>query len=164
MNRQRVYRAGLLTPCTDTAAVHSTVTAAADAARPHPTARSGALFASPTLAGVVRWVLGNHMCGYDTRVHELSVDADTTYVYLVRAWERVSEDNPATITGYWETGMTLTDWLAADLDAAEWEVIVDPDAVLRTRNVSAARLLAHAPTWRVPELKRIVRGWARTAA
>ena len=162
MNKQRVYRAGSMTPVEATGKCYGDITLAADAECPHPTPRNGALFATPTLPGVVRWVMGNDMCGYETRVREITVDADTTYVYRVSAWESVSwSDKPAEV--YWSTGVTLTDWYAtADtdgLDATNWEVLIAPENVLAVRNVSAKRMLVAAGD-RTLELKRIItRGW-----
>lgn len=170
MNKQRVYRAGHMTPSADCGPAKA-VTEQADAQCPHPTPRMGALFASPTMPGVVRWVLGNDMCRYETRVREITVDADTTYVYYIHAWESVSwnmrgfEDDKA--DAYWRTGLTLTEWLSKqdmmNFDASDWEVLIDPAAVLSVRNVSAARFMKAAPEWRIPELKRVVRSWARAA-
>lgn len=166
MNKQRVYRSGSMTPC-PTAGAANAVTVAADALRPHTTGRLGSLFAAPTLTGAARWVLGNDMCGYETRVREITIDADTTYVYSVDAWEHTHQDRPDSLAAYWATGMTLTDWLARaeaeELDGAQWEVLIDPAAVLGVRNVSAKRLLAAAPQWRASDVQRVVRRWRLAA-
>lgn len=131
-----------MTPAPNAGAAKA-ITEQADAFCPHPVSRTGSLFASPTLAGVVRWVLGNHMFRYETRVREIAVDADTTWVYQIKAWENVSwnmhgfQDSAA--RAYWDSGMTLTDWLSqADsaVDGSEWEVLIDPGTVLAVRNVS----------------------------
>lgn len=165
MNKQRVYRAGSMVPAPDAGAAKE-ITEHADAVCPHPAPRTGSLFAAPTLPGVVRWVLGNDMCRYETRVREITVDADTTWVYKVDAWEGVSwsGEDPSS---YWGTGMTLTQWLAVadeqDLDPTEWEVLVRPENVLSYRNVSGKRLLAAAPQRRLLELENIVRRWRRAA-
>lgn len=151
-----------MTPSVDAGAA-SKVTEFADARRPVPTPRLGSLFAAPTMAAAARWVLGNDMCRYNTRVRELVVDADTVMVYRVRAWERVEVGDDASADAYWATGMTLTDWLASCDEqgwvADEWEVVLKPAEVLSWRNVSAKRLLAQAPQWRLPELLRAVRLW-----
>lgn len=162
MNKARVYRAGLMDPAPDAGPAEA-VTRAAQARNPRPVGRAGSLFACPTMAGSVRWVLGNwpHK---ETRLREITVDADTVFVYEVRAWERVEVEDVAAIDAYWATGMTLTDFLATGLDAADWEVLVGPEAVISWRNVSAARFLAAAPQWRHPELRRIVRDWRTPTA
>lgn len=173
MNKQKVYRAGLMTPSTDAGGANAShaVTAAADAVRmgTHLPSRMGSLFAAPTLEGSVRWVRGNHMCRFETRLREITLDADTTYVFSVDAWEHASwsmrgapEDRAR---AYWDTAITLTDWLARaeteHLDGTEWEVVFPADAVLSVRNVSAARLLAATDTDHLTEVKQITRGWAR---
>lgn len=160
MNKQRVYRSGLMVGSDGGPAAE--VTVLADARCPHPTGRAFVLFATPTLPGVIRWVLGHRWNGATERVHEITVDADTTWVYLVRAWERTREDAPETVDAYWATGMTLTDWLTTpDLDGSEWEVLVGPSSALSSRPVSAARVLAAAEDYRLPEITRIVRDWRR---
>lgn len=171
MNKQKVYRAGSMTPSADAGAAHA-VTAAADGVRLGTALppRLGSLFAAPTLPGVVRWVRGNHGCRYETRVREITVDADTTYVFRISAWEDVSWNlrgfEAEKARAYWNTGVTLTDWLTRtetdDLDGSEWEVIFAPAAVLGVRNVSGARLLsAVADDYTRREIKDIARGWAR---
>lgn len=170
MNKQKVYRAGSMTPSPDAGAAY-TATTAADAVRPgaHLPPRLGSLFAAPTLAGSIRWVRGNHMCRYETRLREITVDADTTYVFSVSAWEHASWSMRGNVqeraAAFWNTAITLTDWLARtdaeDLDGREWEVIFAPSAVLGVRNVSAARLHAATAPSDLHEIKQITRGWAR---
>lgn len=115
--------------------------------------RTEAIFASPTLTGVGRWVRGN---AYNTRiadvkVREITVNPNDVYVYEIRAWEKAS--NPGSFhqpemdvrlaEEFWATGMTLTDWLAdGTLDAGEWECLLSPDLVLGVRPVSAKRVAA----------------------
>ena len=172
MNRQKVYRAGSMTPSPDAGAAYE-VTAAADDIRhigqrgKNLPARLGGLFAAPTLPGVVRWVRGNHYTRYESRVREITVDADTTYVFNIRAWEHVRDEyDTDAILDFWATGITLTDWLdraeAEGLDGSEWEVIFSPAAVLSVRNVSGARLLdAVTDDYTRREIGRITRDWAR---
>lgn len=160
VNKQRVYRSGLMVGSDGGPAAQ--VTVEADARCPHPTGRGFALFGAPTLPGVVRWVLGNRWTGTNERVHEIVVDADTTWIYRVNVWERTREAVPATVDAYWATGMTLTEWLATpDLDGSEWEVLVSATSVLSSRPVSAARVLAATEDYRLPEVTRIVRDWRR---
>lgn len=161
----RVYRSGAMGPASDAGAAVA-VTRAADLVRPagHP-ARQCALFAAPTLPGVVRWVLAGSLCRYETRLREITLDPTTAWVYQVDTWERTDVDDPATLHAYWATSMPLSAWLAraaADgLDGADWEVVFAPSQVKNYRNVSPARLLATASEWRHPELRRIVRTWRR---
>lgn len=152
------------------------VTTEADLRCPHPNTRHGSLFAAPALPGVVRWVLGNDMVHAETRVHEITVDADSVYVYEVDAWEMASlrwdepgqsERQRSKYDAYWGSGMTLTRWLeqseALDLDPSQWEVLVDPGQVLSVRNVSGKRLLSVTEPYLVPTISRTVRGWRRAA-
>jgi hypothetical protein len=168
VNKQKVYRAGSMTPSPDAGAAFR-VTASADGLRVGTAlpCRLGSLFAAPTLPGSVRWVRAMHMCRYETRLREITVDADTTYVFHIRSWERVRDENDTHgMRAFWNTGITLTDWLARadaeNLDGSEWEVIFAPSAVLAVRNVSAARLLsAVADPYDLHEVKQITRGWTR---
>lgn len=168
MNKQTVFRSGNMTPATT--GCHLEFTTHADLSRPHRVGRAGALFAAPTLAGSLRWISGNDMCRNETRLREITVDADTTYVYSVDAWEAASwTSSPSQdkIDAFWATGMTLTEWLATpDLDPSNWEVLIDPADVLAVRNVSAKRTLAAADfKYESDEilLKRIVSQWKYAA-
>lgn len=117
---------------------------AADARRPvGRQGRMDAVFCSPTLPGVTRWVRGNAMCKQgDVLVREIVVDADSVYVYSVRAWEGVGGfRGESAITDYWATGMTLTDWLATDLDPKDWEVLIGANDIISVRNVSDKRVI-----------------------
>lgn len=175
----RVYRAGLMTPSPDAGAA-ATVTAAADALRPEGrVARIGSLFATPDLSGVVRWVLGNSMCNYNTRVREITVDANDVWCYRVTDWERASltwderrvingQTDTDRVAAFWNNGMLLSAWLdaqadGADLHAEEWEILIAPEQVRSVRNVSQVRLLDAAPDWREPELRRVMREWRYAA-
>jgi hypothetical protein len=173
VNKQKVYRSGSMTPSPDAGGVNASyaTTVEADLLNPRAVGRLGSLFAAPSLGGVVRWVLGNDMCRYETRVREITVDADTTYVYSVDAWESLSWNMRGTVEdkarAYWDTGMTLTEWLARaeaeDFDASQWEVLIDPADVLAVRNVSANRLLMVAPQDEMTTLKRVTKTWKYAA-
>lgn len=139
-----VYRSGAVATPTERGC-EATSYAAADAVRPngHPS-RVQAIFASPTLSGVARWVRGNAMVGNsDIKVRQITVDPDTAMVYEVREWERASSiGTPAAYASFWDTGMTVSAWLNADLDPSEWEIMLDEADVLGIRPVSDKRLLA----------------------
>ncbi|MFS0885266.1 hypothetical protein [Aeromicrobium sp. 179-A 4D2 NHS] len=115
--------------------------------------RTEAIFASPTLEGVGRWVRGNAFNTRiaDVKVREITVNADDVWVYSIDAWESASHSQvehaqdrgKAGFETYWSSGMTLTDWLAdGTLDAGEWECLLDPSLVLGVRPVSAKRVAA----------------------
>lgn len=106
--------------------------------------RTTAIFASPNLRGVLRWVVANTslVSVADPFVKEITVDPDTVWVYNVAAWERTSlRENYET---YWETGMTLAEWNnTPGLDPTEWELLLGADDVRSVRPVSDKRVLSH---------------------
>lgn len=71
--------------------------------------------------------------------------ADNVYVYNVRAWERHSWSGKS-IQDYWDSGITLTEWLAdGTYDAREWEVLLKPEDIIgEPRRVSRKRLVSAA--------------------
>lgn len=136
--------------------------AAADAVK--PAGRQGrmtAIFASPTLLGVTRWVRGNAFVKQgDVLVRELTVDPDRVYVYSVHKWECVSSWS-GKWTGaeaYWESGMTLSEWLKTDHDPKEWEVLLGEEDLLAVKNVSDKRVAeAEADGYYRDELVRVLK-------
>lgn len=160
MNKVKVYRSGIVEAPAQRGAEAPSYTAA-DAVRPEGRqGRMTGIFAAPTLAGVVRWVRGNHLSRIaDLAVREITVDADAVYVYSVREWEKASWGTSKTpdYTAYWESGMTLTEWLAADLDPTEWEILLGAEDVLSVRNVSTKRVMsACEDEWLAKDVKRIL--------
>lgn len=158
MPKAKVYRSGAPVAPLERGCERASYEAA-DALRPAGRqGRMDAIFASPTLAGVTRWVRANAMCNIgDVLVRELTVDPDAVYVYSIAAWEQASwamagrEDYAA----YWASGMTLTEWLAGDYDAAEWELLLGPADLLSVRPVSDKRVVAAVEnSYRVEETKR----------
>lgn len=146
MNKVRIYRNGSLIPAVYSGEVLD-YAREADAVRPDSRpGRHCSLYASPTLPGVCRWTRAHLMMPYrrdDLETYEITVDADTTYVYDIAAWEAYSRHGkPA--EDYWNTGMTLTQWLSIEgLDASNWEVLLDTADIIGTpRRVSRKRLLA----------------------
>lgn len=146
MNNVKVYRSGVVS-APASRGVESESYVEADAVRPAGRqGRTDGIFAAPTIDGVLRWVRANsqpYMRMIDPFVRELKVDADSVYVYSINAWEAVG------ITGYekyWNTGVTLTEWLAnADsYDPTEWELLLSPEDVQSARPVSDARLVKAA--------------------
>ena len=145
MNQVKIYRNGSLTPASYSGEVMN-YAVEADKVRPEGRpGRMGSLYASPTLAGVCRWTRAHLMDSNsrkDVETYELTVDADSVYVYDIRAWEGHSWSGKP-VAGYWNTGMTLTEWLArGDLDGANWEVLLSPESIMGTpRRVTRKRLL-----------------------
>lgn len=107
-----------------------------------PTNRQGrtkAIFASPSLKGVARWVHDNAETNQDPFVREITVESDTVHVYSVNAWEKVCWEN-ASYKSYWKTGVTLTEYLDLSsvldyFDPTEWEILLNPSDILSVRDV-----------------------------
>lgn len=156
----KVYRSGAVEVCDHTGSVEHDVYDYADKRRPRGfPSRSNSIYASPALAGVVRWVRGRRWNprNPDLKVREITV-ADTALVFNVRAWERASDEiadssygnsndhsvskADAAVADYWNSAMTLADFAASDLDPSEWELLIPADGVISSRNVSARRVLS----------------------
>ncbi len=123
----------------------------ADAIRPADgcTGRTEAVFAAPSLGGVMRWVQGSHRIKPDIKIRELRINADTTYIYKVREWEKASYGTDEDKHAYWATGMTYREWvtraLGGDktLEPEEWELLVPEEGILMAKPVSADRAAAN---------------------
>lgn len=151
--RAKVYRSGIVAAPTQRGC-EASVYLLADTHKPAGrVGRTEAIFTSPTLEGVGRWVRGNgrNTRIADIRVREIAVNPDGVWVYSIDAWEAAShsgveyeiDKGKAKFEAYWATGMTLTDWLAdGTLDAGEWECLLDTHLVLGQRPVSAKRVVA----------------------
>lgn len=142
--KAKVYRSGTV-EAPATRGVEADSYTSADEVKPAGRqGRTDGIFASPNLAGVARWTHANSSivrCA-DPFVREITVDPDNVYVYSVLAWEKCSWGTGSYET-YWETGMTLTQWMAASefLDPTNWEILLGADDVISTRPVSDKRLL-----------------------
>lgn len=152
----KVYRSGTVEVCDHTRSVENDVYVYADERRPRGfPSRSHSIYASPALAGVVRWVRGRRWNpgNTDLKVREIAVTADSL-VFNVRAWERASDEiadsahtgdarkADAAVADYWDSAMTIAEFAASDLDPSEWELLIPADCVISSRNVSARRVLS----------------------
>ena len=83
-----VYRSGIVAN-PDERGVESHSYAQADQfCPPDRQGRMTGIFASPTLGGVGRWVLGNALIRSNAlQVNSLRVNIDTTYVYSIKKWD-----------------------------------------------------------------------------
>lgn len=119
----------------------------ADAVRPEGRpGRIGSLYASPSLKGAARWIQGNDFLhNVDRETYELTLNANTTFVYSVKAWEAYSwhKEDPA---AYWNSGVLLKDYLAEPekYDDREWEILFRPEDIITHRRVSKKRILENA--------------------
>lgn len=107
--------------------------------------RTTAIFASPNLRGVLRWLYANATLfrAVDPFVKELRVNPDTVWIYSVRAWEKASSDGK--YDAYWESGMTLAEWntTADQHDPTEWELLLGAKDIQSVKPVSDKRVLSH---------------------
>lgn len=143
----KVYRSGPVS-APETRGVESDSYAKADAVRPAGRqGRTDGIFASPNLAGVGRWAYSNasNTRHPDPFVREIAVNPDNVYVYSVLMWEKCSWDR-IPYEQYWETGMTLTEWLKNhdQYNASEWELLLSAEDVTSVKNVSDKRVVASA--------------------
>ena len=113
--------------------------------------RMQAVFASPTVGGVNRWVEGVASVRQDPKVHELRIDPDKTYLYSVEAWERASwtldaSQTPRLMGEYWASGMTMSQWIqrvraGEVLDPEQYELLLPFEDVLSAKPVSDERVV-----------------------
>ena len=113
--------------------------------------RMRAVFASPSIGGVNRWVEGVASVGQDPKVHELRVDPDKAYLYSIDAWERASWTLDKTQTeqlmkNYWASGMTMNDWVnrvraGEILDPEKYELLLPFEDVASVKTVSTERVI-----------------------
>lgn len=138
-----------------------------------PAGRAGRLdsiYASPSMAGVVRWVRSNHLFmskkgEVDLNTYELSItDAENIYVYSIELYDRffsydgISEEKAK---AYWESGIRLSEWnavaLERGLDASNWEVLIPKDKVKSSKKVSDNMIVKVASGKVADELKRTLK-------
>jgi hypothetical protein len=130
--------------------------ARADSLRPDDrTGRSDALYCSPDLIGVSRWLRANTWVagsGADVAVREIAIDAAGVFIYSVSAWDLAvahRHERDQFIVDYWATGIPIGVWsemnVATPFDGREWEILVPESAVRGVRPVSEERVLASVP-------------------
>lgn len=174
MSRVKVFRSGVVAPPASRGC-EADVYSAVDAMRPfgHPTRTQG-IFAAPRIEGVIRWVRGNDLSNLeDVAVREITVDSDLVTVYRVNDWERVSnaydrKGDPSLfserVTNYFEHSMSLTQWLAGDYEADQWEVIFHASDVISSHKVGVERLMLAAKSeFMANDIKHIYQRHARMA-
>lgn len=126
-----------------------------------PAERSGrleSLYASPSLAGVVRWVQGNHLVNgnnpdADLTTHEITVsNPEAVFVYSIASYDSFHRSYGVKADGvskYWESGIALSEWedkaKELNLDPTEWEVLLPVENIKSSKVVSNTRLLNAIP-------------------
>lgn len=113
-----------------------------DKARPNDRqGRTDAIFASPSLKGVARWVhVNSDGNSTDPFVREITVESDSVYVYNIPAWEKICWDG-ADYESYWNTGITLTEYLTFSehlnlFNPQEWEILLGASDILSVNLVA----------------------------
>lgn len=138
-----------------------------------PEGRSGRLesiYASPSMAGVIRWVRSNHMTQFtngeaNLNTYALTVnDADNVYVYSIDLYDRffsydgISEENAK---AYWASGIRLSQWeeVARErgLNPSDWEVLIPEDKVKSFKKLSDNMIAKAAPEYAIEELKTVLK-------
>lgn len=112
-----------------------------DSVRPkHLPARIGSLYASPSIPGVARWIYSLKDYGYDT--YELDVDADKVFVFSIETYDRACIGR-IEFSAYWDSAMTLSDYLLGDFDDTKYEILLSPSEIIASRRVCRRRILDH---------------------
>lgn len=177
MNTAIVYRHGSLTLGKHTGKV-AELWKAYDAIRPEGHAgRMNSLYASPNLAGMVRWthtsLYHQHRDVFNNlERHEIVIrNPESIYVYDIEVYERTSLNihcygemgNPAyaelnreIMQPYWKTAIKLTEWeqVAAekDLHPMQWEILLPPEAIVSKRSLSDKELMNAVPEYLMQEM------------
>lgn len=162
--KMKVYRSGPVEPPAKRG-VEKECYADVDEFRPEGRqGRSNGIFASPSLRGVHRWAKANATMtrNPDALVREITVDANSVYVYKVRDWEQASyrwdyrNVNPESQERYklesenfWNNGITLKEWTDTidPSEADEWELLLNDEDVQSVRPVSDKRLIETVPEY-----------------
>lgn len=107
--------------------------------------RSTALFASPELLGAHHW-LYSRAHRENTPFYEITVESDNVRVYSVADYDRTGEFNHGSpsqrqleiIDDYWNTSLTLTDWLhqVGYDELGEWEVLLPLSEIITARSLT----------------------------
>lgn len=134
------------------------------------TGRLNSIYASPSLAGLTRWIRGNHLIGLNSphvnlKSSQVTVEnADEVYVYSIALHDKFFSFNgvtPEQAKAYWDSGIRLSDWEKVSeemgLDASEWEVLVPADSIGSIKAISDNRILDNAPIDCIEELRKSLR-------
>jgi hypothetical protein len=150
-----------------------------------PSGRSGRLtsvYASPSLAGMVRWTHTNLMNGGINADKELTnseivvLNPEELYVYDVRSYDRTSMDlrcygepnqteynvfNDSLLQPYWDSGIRLTEWdvtsFKENLNPMDWEVLVPMDAIVSYEPIADKDIIDAAPEESREHLRQVIR-------
>lgn len=162
----KVYRNGSLSLAEHSEDIQQRWAPYDDAKPANRSGRLNSLYASPSIAGVVRWVKGNHLVsGSDPKAdltnHEIIVsNPEQVFVYSIDAYDKTTRFDGASTKGvekYWESGIPLSEWESKsaelNLDPTEWEVLLPVESIKSSKVVSNARILNAASDFDKEQLK-----------
>lgn len=173
VKKDKVYRVGTLKAPDEYFKDLDGVLSAMDSVKPEGRqGRRGGIFASPDLSSHSRWVLGSKWNAHEGALdsHELTVDANSVYVYNVKKYEEASyaqnrygEDREEFVNAakeFWDSGMTLSDWREwakhNDTGSGDWEVIMPADSIMSSAKVSNKRIIENTPDGRSSEMNSLL--------
>ena len=149
MTTMKVYRSGSVCVHDHTPFTHFVV---ADELRPAGfPSRSRSIYASPSLAGVARWVWGRYPSfPDDVAVHEITVN-DDVYVFNVNEWERAvknfgsycsREEKERSFADYWNSVTTLEELEGLDSNPSDWEILLREEDVISEHEIPGEIVLS----------------------
>lgn len=134
--------------------------------------RYGGVFASPDIASHSRWVLGNQWNKHEGALdsHEITVDANSVYVYDVTQYEQASafqniygadsEKFKESAEKFWNDGMTLSEWQEwakeNKPDPGDWEIIMPSESIISAKKMSNRSIIENAPDGRASALNHLL--------
>lgn len=174
MSTIKVYRNGSVSVGNHSASIHD-IWGSYDAVKPaERSGRLASVYASPSLAGMVRWTHANHMFSgtkpdIDLTSYEIFLkDAENIYVYDVEVYDRtlgkvveLESQSGELAQQYWDSGIPLTEWVKVsaerNLDPANWEVLVPIEAIASHIKISDRKILDAAPESSKEEIRQYLR-------
>lgn len=181
METAKVYRNGAVCPGKHSEEIYL-LWGTYDRIKPQGRAgRLNSVYASPSLAGMVRWTHTNHLgtvnATRDMGSYEIIVrNPESLYVYDVGAYDRTSSQlhcygeignpeyasyNAELLQPYWDTGIPLTDWdrisTEKNLDPMEWEVLIPVEYIVSHAPISDEVIVDAAPEDSKENLREVLR-------
>lgn len=107
--------------------------------------REEALYASPDLQGGHHWLDFKANSGNHLAFNEIIVESDNVRVYSVDDYNMVGDHNGwpsgeqiAAIESYWNTSLTLTEWLreVGEDPHGQWEILLPVSEVISSRSLA----------------------------
>lgn len=113
-----------------------------------PTGRLDALYASPSLKGLVRWIRGVHLAnpyGEDLTAREITVNnVDNLYVYSIDIYDKVAAGT-LNHSDYWNSGILMENWadeaVKRNLNPENWEMLLPVGIIGDSKEVTERCIL-----------------------